>query len=434
MTGERDVRWNFLAALIDAAGWGLGMGLISAATFLPLFVRQLSDSTLAVGLISTSMIFGMYVPGVLVARRVERLARVKPYVIALAVVERLLLFLVVPLIYLVGPHSRQALLVGFLLCWFLMNVAMGCNHPSYYKLIARTIPAGMRGRLYGVGGALAGLLGIGAGQIAGQLLSRLGYPHGYALCFAAAVVVLLVTLIPLAFMREPVEECAPGIDPRQGSARRRASEPSLLSVLRGDGNLLRLTLSHILFSGSLMAAGFYTEYAIRAFDAGPRTVGHFTSAVMASQVLASLLCGVLGDRRGNKWVLQIATAAGIGSAVLAATAGSVTAFYPALALSQIAATGWSIAAFNCVLEMCGEERAATYTALSTVFTGPFKAAMPLMGAWLIPLFGYVPVFLLAAGLTGAGLIVLTRGVVEPRAELAARMSGRLALEAQGGEP
>jgi MFS family permease len=131
----------------------------------------------------------------------------------------------VPLIYLVGPHSRSALLASFLVCWFLMNVMMGCNHPSYYKLIARTIPPGVRGRLYGVGGALAGLLGIGAGQIAGHLLQRLGYPHGYALCFTAAIVVLFVTLVPLAFMREP-DNGGSGLAARGARDRRAAVCPA----------------------------------------------------------------------------------------------------------------------------------------------------------------------------------------------------------------
>src|SRR5262249_41181724 len=147
--------------------------------------------------------FGWYVPGILVARYIERLAVVKRYVIALAIVERSFLLLVVPLIYVVGPRDRGWLLASFLTCWFLMNLTMGCNSPAYYKLIAKTIPAEVRGRLYGIGGALAGLLGIGAGEIAGQLITHLGYPHGYALCFAAAFVVQTITVIPLGYMREP---------------------------------------------------------------------------------------------------------------------------------------------------------------------------------------------------------------------------------------
>jgi MFS family permease len=479
VTSERDLRWNFAVALVDAAGWGLGLGLVSAATFLPLFVRQLSGSTLAVGLISAGMTFGWYVPGILVARHIERLAVVKRYVMALAMVERSFLLLVVPLIYLVGARDRGALLVSFLVCWFLMNLAMGCNSPAYYKLIAKTIPAGVRGRLYGIGGAVAGLLGIGAGEIAGQLIARLGYPHGYALCFAAAFAVQTVTVIPLGFMREPPSKPervthrrdAEAGEPRLGreadsgggrspgekgstselfvpfsassaplagvparlegdglppSGRGRAVQnrpsvaPSPLELLRRDPNLVRLIASHVLFSGSLMAAGFYTDYAIRHFGAGPRIVGHFTSAVMGSQVLASLLCGLTADRHGNKWVLQLATACGVGAALLAVTAQSLFAFYPIFALSQIAATGWSIAAFNFVLELCGEARAATYTALSTLLTGPFKAGMPLLGAALIHLYGYTSVFAVAAVVTALALVVLTRGMTDPRHAKAVR--------------
>jgi MFS family permease len=405
-------------------------------------VRQLSGSTLAVGLISAGMTFGWYVPGILVARHIERLAVVKRYVMALAMVERSFLLLVVPLIYLVGARDRGALLVSFLVCWFLMNLAMGCNSPAYYKLIAKTIPAGVRGRLYGIGGAVAGLLGIGAGEIAGQLIARLGYPHGYALCFAAAFAVQTVTVIPLGFMREPRSATGRQGDGetgrRDGSSAfapspRRPIAPSPFALLRRDPNLVRLIASHILFSGSLMAAGFYTDYAIRHFGAGPRIVGHFTSALMGSQVLASLLCGLLADRHGNKWVLQLATACGVGAALLAVTAQSLLAFFPIFALSQIAATGWSIAAFNFVLELCGEARAATYTALSTLLTGPFKAGMPLLGAALIHLYGYPSVFALAAVVTALALLVLTRGMTDPRHEKAAPGSWLLAPGPMVGE-
>jgi MFS family permease len=424
-SSERDLRWNFTAALVDVAGWGLGLGLVSAATFLPLFVRQLSGSTLAVGLISAGMMFGWYVPGILVARRIERLALVKPYVMALAIVERSLLLLVVPLIYLVGPRDRGALLVSFLICWFLMNLVMGCNSPAYFKLIAKTIPAGMRGRLYGIGGAVAGVLGIGAGEIAGQLITRLGYPHGYALCFGAAFLVQAVTVIPLAFMREPNgHQGVRGTRLRPHAVTSSPMHP--LALLRRDPNLVRLIASHILSSASLMAAGFFTDYAIRHFAASPRTVGHFTSALMGSQVLASLLCGMLADRHGNKWVLQLATACGVGAAVLAVTAQSLFAFYPIFALSQVAATGWGIAAFNFVLELCGEARAATYTALSTLLTGPFKAGMPLLGAALIHFYGYKPVFALAAVTTGLALVVLHR-LADPRHKKAALGTVRCAL-------
>ena len=78
----KDEAWNFSAALIDAAGWGLGMGLISDSTFLPLFVHRLTASPLAIGAISSVMTFGWFMPGILVAGPIDRLPRVKSYVMA----------------------------------------------------------------------------------------------------------------------------------------------------------------------------------------------------------------------------------------------------------------------------------------------------------------------------------------------------------------
>src|ERR1700730_14515739 len=90
-------RWNFAAGLIDAAGWGLGIGIVSQDTFLPMFVNDLHGSHYAVGLIKTLMAFGWYVPGIMVAGMIERRARVKPFVMALAVVERSFLLALAPL-------------------------------------------------------------------------------------------------------------------------------------------------------------------------------------------------------------------------------------------------------------------------------------------------------------------------------------------------
>src|SRR5205807_2185894 len=167
-----------------------GMALISHATILPLFVGRLTTSRTAVGAVAATMYLGWFLPCVLVAGRIERLRAVRGWVMAVAVVERLALLVMVPLILGLGAGHRHVLLLAFFGCWLTSNAAVGCNTPAYYKLIAKTISPRLRGRLYGVGGALAGLLGILGGGWAGWMLDRYGYPAGFAGCFAAAFAVL----------------------------------------------------------------------------------------------------------------------------------------------------------------------------------------------------------------------------------------------------
>jgi MFS family permease len=400
----KDETWNFTAALIDAAGWGLGMGLISDATFLPLFVHRLTASPLAIGAISSVMTFGWFMPGILVAGPIDRLPRVKTYVMAVAAVERLSLLAIAPLCVFLGPAQRPALLAAFFGCWLLMNLAMGCNIPSYYKLIAKTVPARRRGRLYGTGGAVAGLLGVAGGEFAGQLLQQYGYPRGFAACFGLAFLVQAASVLPLAWMREPVTPSAPPPPGRGGFLRDAVKD----SRMRG------LAAGHALFCGTLMAAAFYADFAIRRYAATPGTVAHFTAVSMAAQVVANLAIGWLGDRRGNRSALLLSSLAGVLAATLAWRAPSLSAMYAVFAFSRFATVGWGICWVNYVLEVSEPDRAASYVAALSAAVGPFRVLFPLAGALITERFGFSVLFAVAAALTLGSAVALFALVSEPR--------------------
>jgi MFS family permease len=399
--------WNFTAALVDAAGWGLGMGLISHTTFLPLFVGQLTASPYAIGAISAVMSLGWFMPGLLVAGAIERRATVKGWVIAVAAVERGTLLLLALLIAALGREHRGPLLAAFFACWLVTNAGVGCNTPAYYKLIAKTISPLRRGRLYGVGGALAGLLGIAGGELAGRLLGKYGYPDGFAACFLGAFLVLTLTVLPLAGMREPVG-C--------GAAPRSPGSRFPLLEVAADRRLRGLILSHAFFCATLMAMAFYTEYAVERFRARAGDVAHFTSAQMAAQVVAYLLVGWIGDRRGNVLALQLASAAGVIAAALAWRAASIGALYPVFALAQLASVGWSLCWVNYVLELSPPDRTASYVALVSLALGPFRVGLPLLGSFLVRRYGYEAMFGAAGGLTALSLAALLAWVPEPRAK------------------
>ena len=108
-----DRRWNFWAALIDAGGWGLGMGMVSPTTILPLFVSQLTTAPIALGMIQTVMLLGWLGPGVLVSPWIDRLPRVKATVMSIAVIERLVMLLIAGFCIWLGPKHPEWLLVAF---------------------------------------------------------------------------------------------------------------------------------------------------------------------------------------------------------------------------------------------------------------------------------------------------------------------------------
>jgi MFS family permease len=405
---DRDgLRWNFVAAVIDASGWGVGMSLVSATTILPLFVSKLTDSPLAVGMIQAVMLFGWLLPGILVSGWVEGLPRVKRTVLWIGTLERVALGILAPFCLLFGDSNRPALLLAFFASWFVMNTALGANSPGYYKLIAKTIPAAYRGRLYGIGGAISGLLGVGAAFLAEWYLERWAFPGGFAACFLTAVVVQGVTVVPLGFMREPEQ------------AAHHAPPPSLphhrLRLIREDPRLMWICAAVVVFSVNQMAAAFYTVFAIERMGATDATVAGFTAVVTGAKALGFLLVGWLGDRFGNRAAIQASSLFGLAAATLAWGAPNLAWLYVVFMLNEVAVQGWAVCAMNYVLELCPPERAGTYTAVYGVFTGPARVLLPLAGGALVGIVGYAPVF--AAGAFGAllAMVLVAARLPEPRA-------------------
>jgi MFS family permease len=406
MKERRDLRWNFSAAVIDAAGWGLGMAFISERTVLPLFVAQLTSSPAAVGLIQTITLLGWLLPGILISGWLERQPRVKHSVMWLALGERVFLALLIPLCLWLGPWNRPGLLLAFFVCWLGMNALMGANMPGYYKLIVKTIPPEARGRMYGIGGALAGLMGVAAAPLCGWLLSTQGFPGGFAACFAAATVAMTVTVLPLGFMREAAQP--PEATPERASVRQ------TLSLLRHDPRLPWLAAAMALFSLTQTAGGFYTTYAIQRFGAGPEAVAGFTAAQMVARTVGFLLAGWVGDHRGNRAALRLATACGVAAAVLALVAPGLGWMYAVFVLTEVAIVGWSVCSINYVLELCPTERSGSYTAVFNLVSGPLRALLPLLGGLLAAALGYGPLFW-AAILGGMLSLALLAGrITEPR--------------------
>ncbi len=406
MSNPRTLRWNFSAAVIDAAGWNVGMSLASPTTILPLFVRQLTEEPLWVGMIQAVMLFGWLVPGILVAGWVERLPRVKVSVVAIAAVERAMLLLLAPLCVWLGRTNRPALLMAFFACWGIMHACVGANTPGYYKLIAKTIPAELRGRLYGIGGAISGVLGAGTALAAGWLLQRRGFPDGYAACFLGAFAAMALSFLPVAFMREA--EQPPDAVPERIGIRQ------ALGLVRADPRLYWLGVAVALFSLNTMAGSFYALYAIQRFGAGAAAIGEYTAVQMGTRVVAYLLVGWIGDARGNRSALLISTLAGTIAAALALGAPGGGWMWAIFAWNEVATLGWGVCALNYVLELCPPERSGTYTAVYGVLSGPFRVVLPLFGGALAGSIGFPPLFAAAALGGVAALLVLLARLPEPR--------------------
>ncbi len=406
---DANLGWNFTVNTLDVAFFLLGLSMISQATIMPLLVRRLTDSTLAIGLIPAVYSVGYLLPQLLIANYAEGLRRKKRFLLIISGIGERGPYLAIGLLVLaLGARSPALTLVGFFLLLATTAISAGLGTPPWYDLIAKVIPAQRRGLWAGVSRGLGSLMGIGGAALAGVFLARYDFPPGFGLCFLAASVSLGISWISLSLNREPDSVVT---KPR---VKLTAYLRQLPAVLRRDANYLHYLIARSVAVLGTMATGFIMVYGVDRFGFQGQTVGLLTGVLVASQALMNLLLGAVADRIGHRAVLAFAALA------MALAAASVLAVpseaWLALTFALIGAStaGNLVSGLNIILEFCAAEDRPTYIGLTNTLMAPATALAPMIGAALASAIGYRSMFAAAVVLALIGAALLQIWVREPR--------------------
>ena len=83
------LKHNLTANLLDGSFFGMALGFASFVTVIPLFVSQMTDSAVLIGLIPAIHSVGWQIPQLLTSERVARQSRFKPMVLLMTLNERI---------------------------------------------------------------------------------------------------------------------------------------------------------------------------------------------------------------------------------------------------------------------------------------------------------------------------------------------------------
>ncbi len=86
---RKHLRYNVIVNLLDGGFFGFALGFGSFFTIIPLFVSQMTDSAILIGLIPATHNVGWQFPQLLTAGWVSRMRRYKPAVVTITMMERL---------------------------------------------------------------------------------------------------------------------------------------------------------------------------------------------------------------------------------------------------------------------------------------------------------------------------------------------------------
>ena len=275
---QRHLPFNLFAFLVDAGGYWLGMSLLSSQTILPFFVKELGGSDLLVGVIPS--LTSLYLlPQLFAAQMTERRVIQSKTVLGIAFLERFYLGMLAVVAYFLAKPSPGLTIFCLFLLLGLNALTMGVNMPGYATMLTKTIPANKRGRLWGIAGGIGGIIALGGAKVSAWLLQTYGMPLGFTYCFLLGFVILMVTVVPLGFVREPEALHRPDPLPLK------VFWSESWALLRKSRGFFRLIAAESLFSVPWIAPAFYTAYAKDHFHATYAALGQFTMMQIAASVV-----------------------------------------------------------------------------------------------------------------------------------------------------
>lgn len=387
---HKHLRFNVFIGLTDAAAFGIGWGFSSFGTIIPLFVSQMTDSAILIGLIPAIHAVGWQLPQLFTANWVARMRRYKPMVLMMTIHERLPFMGLAAAAWLLPAWGANIILPLTFLLLIWQGIGSGFTANPWQSMIAKIIPAEARGSFFGLQAAVANITISGAAVLAGYLLDLFDSPLDYALCFGIASLGYWLSMAILALTREPND------DEKVIPERETPLFSGIADILRRDRNFAAFMLVRILYQFATMGFAFYIVYGLRRFEMGPVTAGYLTAALTIAQTIANAGMGWLGDRIGHRAMLIVGMAAVTISSLLAWAAPSINWLYPVFIFTALANVAYWTIGMAITVEFGSEVERPVYIGMSNTLVAPFTIFAPILGGWIADSFGYQTTFMVSA--------------------------------------
>jgi len=397
--------WNAPFALISGVLLALAEALLHPTILLVFFVSQLTDSLRTIGLVVTVGLLGWYLPQLIVPWLSQSSARQMPWALSASLVRA------AAAIFLAYSGYRTDVtdddrLRSFFICYIVYSVAAGFAQSPVNELIARSIPAESRARIFQQRALWAGIFAVGAGVLARQTISTdgPGFPRNFALIFIAAAAAASGAALFVGRIREPRTL------QRTGPARFTPRATDFMRVL-SDGAFRRFILFGVFAGISTAADAFYVIYARREFDIPPSWIGAFLGLFAATALLSTPLWAGIVRLSGARGALQTAMALRVVSPLTMVglpyaldsdlyrdnVSNERIIFYilaVPIAIFGLTARGLAIGNFRYVMDLSVGERRSAYQMLALT---PMlvAAAAPIAGAEIADRWGFDRLFLVA---------------------------------------
>lgn len=402
------VKRNFICNVFDGALFSFAMSFVSLSTVLPVFIKNIGGSNIAVGFIPVFWTVGFNFPQILIANYSSRKKYKKELLLKTSLLQRLPWLLLSFVSYIAGSSVQSNLgLILFFSCFAMAAVAGSLNLPGWFDLIAKITPVQLRGRLFAARSILGGIFGIIGGWIVSIVLEKIKFPESYSLLFLMAFMTMMVSYIFLILLKEENPDIIKNLTGYKDFFNR------LPGILRDERNFRNYLVADALLITALMSDVFYSVNALKKFSLPDSYIGDFTIVIMSSLIIGNLFFGFIADRFGHKLNLMLASVSTVFASLIALNAVSLKYYIPVFIGAAFTVTLQQVSRLPIIAELSGEKNRQTFIALTNMITSPFSLA-GIAGGWIANRYGYDIVFIISSVCASFAAIWLYIKVDEPR--------------------
>ncbi|NMB46479.1 MAG: MFS transporter [Firmicutes bacterium] len=401
---------NYYGVLIDGAFYFTASTFVAPATVVPAFARELGASALIIGLAPTLYSIGWMLPQLFSARYVQQLTKRKPYILTMMASQRICYLIIALLTWLLPWDRPQMLLTTFLSFYLLASVLDGIGTPAWLEFVASSIPERRRGSLFAARTFVSCICGLGAGYLTSLTLERFAFPQNFGYLFLWAF--LLFAIGWTIFYRLTWEE--PNEEPKEPPSSLIDYLRRIPSILAHDHPFRRFVIGMMLLLLGQMGLAFFSVYGLDRMQLPTSFVGYFTISMIAGQMLAALFAGRLGDAQGHKINLQLSCIAMGIAALLTLLPPKMILTVLSFVLLGIANTTYGVSRLPIVMEFAPEGLRSVYAGIVNTLLAPIVFFTPVVGGWLVEVFGYSTVFKATLLINVVALAAIFYFVEDPR--------------------
>ena len=388
-----------------------GFRIFNAATFLPAYLHLITGSNLLVGVGQSLQNLGGVLSPIVGASQVEHRTRVLPVSMWMGTLMRVQIVAIALAAWFL---KGAPLIVGIMVCLFLLGVFQGAQGVAFQMLLAKVIPTRRRGLLQSARNFFGGIISAGLAWFAGTyLIGRNVFGNGYATTFVLAAILTSLGLTALAvLMREPEP---PTVKPRARTWDRMREFPQLL---RADRGYFYFMIAQTCATAGRIGVPFYVLFAAHVMPIigplGGANLGLMSLLLFGGDSGSNLVWGVLGDRLGFRASFIGAMSLWIAATVLLLLSPASVGVLAAFAGLGAAQAGFQMSSQTMVLEFGSRDDVPMRLGLSQTAQGLMNTIGPAAGGVIAWLAGYSPVFVISIVFEAIALGLLIFVVDEPR--------------------